>query len=192
MCAPERPPRLKPNRASTGGGLRATDWRQLHDRSRVARHAIVAWCAVWLGAGEASLSCLSPCPGGPRLPDRLPGLAPFSGRWRRSRDFGSETFSLPFTDTTHLSNAIVTSSGRGFGEKRAMEQGPRTLSAAQNPHLPAKLRPHSPVIFGLRRWGTGRTSAETMAVARPLVSFACDRCVVGEYWYCPSDRRMQA
>ena len=33
------------------------------------------------------------------------------------RDFGSETFSLPFTDTTHLSNAIVTSSGRGFGGK---------------------------------------------------------------------------
>jgi hypothetical protein len=57
----------------------------LHNRSRVARHAIVAWCAVWLGAGKVSLSCLSPCPGGPRLPDRLPGLAPFSGRWRRSR-----------------------------------------------------------------------------------------------------------
>jgi hypothetical protein len=45
-----------------GGGLRATDWRQLHGRSRVARHAIVASVRCMLRAGKASLSCLDLAP----------------------------------------------------------------------------------------------------------------------------------
>ena len=46
---------------------------------------LLRWCAVCLSAGKASRSCLGLARAGLGFLARLPGLAPFSGWWRRSR-----------------------------------------------------------------------------------------------------------